>query len=245
MMNQWKVQGVGRLDVLFPSQEGPFILTFYRERFVKGLASNRFALRAMDNAGHKFEGFIGTISVSDGRLNFRAAGRLYKQFAYSLTRKYVSEARLEVAEGIDDSGSTDGESIVHEESNAAALSPNRVTSSVTMITDINDFHVMTGHLNARLLKTSAGKSSIKLTGRRRTCTSYSIARGIRHPAVSKIAICSDHGLGSVGSSADLVAPKKIESITGKRYALIMRGNFSRFTWAYPMRLKSDVPRAFE
>lgn len=95
----------------------------------------------------------------------RAAGNLHKQLAYRLTRKYVSDALFEIGENSDDSRSIEDESSVNGQANAVALSPGRVTSSVNTSTDTKDHHVMMGHLNSRLLRNSAGKCGINLTGR--------------------------------------------------------------------------------
>ena len=44
---------------------------------------------------------------------------------------------------------------------------------------------------------------------------------------------------------DLSGPKAVESHGGKRYTLIVRDDFSRYTWAYFMRHKSDAADMFK
>ncbi|CAN0507934.1 unnamed protein product, partial [Laminaria digitata] len=44
---------------------------------------------------------------------------------------------------------------------------------------------------------------------------------------------------------DLSGPKVVESIGRKRFTLIVRDDFSRHTWVYFMRHKSDAAELFE
>ena len=44
---------------------------------------------------------------------------------------------------------------------------------------------------------------------------------------------------------DLSGPKVVESLGRKRYTLIVRDDFSRYTWVYFMRYKSDATELFE
>ena len=44
---------------------------------------------------------------------------------------------------------------------------------------------------------------------------------------------------------DLSGPKVVESLGRKRYTLIVREDFSRYTWVYFMRHKSDAAEMFE
>ena len=44
---------------------------------------------------------------------------------------------------------------------------------------------------------------------------------------------------------DLSGPKVVESLGRKRYTLIVRDDFSRYTWVYFMRHKSDATELFE
>lgn len=109
--------------------------------------------------------------------------------------------------------------------------------------DINDHQVMMGLSNACFLKKSAVQSSMKLAGPLQTSTGSSMSEGIRHSVASKPSLCSDHLLGR--ACADLMGPNKVESFTGRRYVLVVRDDFSHFTWAHPIRHKRDTPRAFE
>ena len=43
---------------------------------------------------------------------------------------------------------------------------------------------------------------------------------------------------------DLSGPKMVKSHEGKRYTLIVHGDFSRYTWVYFMRHKSDAVETF-
>lgn len=130
-----------------------------------------------------------------------------------------------------------------EVAKAAILSSGRVTSSVNTSSNINDFHLILEHLNARVSTKSARKSGITLHGLLRACTSCSMAKAIRYLVASKTVVPSNHDIGRV--SADVVGPNTVETIPGKGYALVLRDDFSRFTWAYPIRHKGDVSRVFE
>lgn len=106
----------------------------------------------------------------DGRLKFRAKGDLYKVFAYRLTHTYVCDTRNDFKDGDDSFVDLDGETSSNDEvAKAAVLTPDRVTSAVTSSIDIYDFHLMPGHLNARLLKNSARKAEISLRRPLRKC----------------------------------------------------------------------------
>lgn len=70
-----------------------------------------------------------------------------------------------------------------------------------------------------------------------------MTKSIPSPVASKSADHSDHRFGRV--STDLVSPRKVEAVSGNQYALRSRDDFSRFTWAHPIRQKLDVPPAFK
>ena len=71
-----QIKGVGKLDLLFATDDGPFIVTLDRVVVVEGLATDLFSLRAMDRGGHRFVGDDVCISMFDGRLKFKAEGNL-------------------------------------------------------------------------------------------------------------------------------------------------------------------------
>ena len=48
-----------------------------------------------------------------------------------------------------------------------------------------------------------------------------------------------------GGFVDLSGPKVVKSHWGKRYTLIMRDDFSRYTWVYFFRHKSDAAGTFK
>ena len=54
---------------------------------------------------------------------------------------------------------------------------------------------------------------------------------------------ADTNLGSV--LVDLSGPKVVEPLGRKRYTLSLRDDFSRYTWVYFVRHKSDAARLFE
>lgn len=164
------VMGVGKLDLLFPTDDERFIVTPDRTILVIGLANDLFSLCAMDRSGHKFVVSDDDVNCFDCRLRFCAKGNLYRRFAYRLTRRHVRDEMNELSKDDDDSSvdangeiSSDGEI-----TKAAELTPVQATSSVTTNNDINNHQLMLGHLSARLLKESADKSGITLHGQWRT-----------------------------------------------------------------------------
>ena len=66
-----------------------------------------------------------------------------------------------------------------------------------------------------------------------------LRRGIKQPTHTR----ADKKLGRV--FVDLSGPKVVESDGGKRYTLIVRDDFSRYTWVYFMRHKSDAVETFK
>ena len=44
---------------------------------------------------------------------------------------------------------------------------------------------------------------------------------------------------------DLMGPTRTKSLGGKRYIMVMVGNFTRYTWVILLRSKSDAPEHIE
>ena len=44
---------------------------------------------------------------------------------------------------------------------------------------------------------------------------------------------------------DLVGPTKTESLSGKRYIMVVVDDFTRYTWVILLRFKSDTPEHIE
>ena len=70
-----------------------------------------------------------------------------------------------------------------------------------------------------------------------------MAKGLRRVVKQSTHIRADKKLGRI--FVDLSEPMVVESHGGKRYTLIVRGDFTRYTWVYFMRHKSDTAETFK
>lgn len=64
------------------------------------------------------------------------------------------------------------------------------------------------------------------------------ANGTWYPVASKSVVRIDHPLGE--GFADAVGPKHVQTVTRRRYNIVLRDGFSRFTWVYLLCHKSDA-----
>lgn len=107
----------------------------------------------MEKSCHESEGRDGVVTLFDGGFKFRAKGNLYEQFAFRLTHGYVRNVMKDFGDDDHSSVGTDDETSPGGELAKAAVSAFRpVTSSVTTSMDIEDYHLVLSHLNARPLK---------------------------------------------------------------------------------------------
>ena len=82
-----------------------------------------------------------------------------------------------------------------------------------------------------------------LEGCLRECEGCSVAKGLDKPIGRTSSTRADKVFGRL--FVDICGVKSVESIGGKRYMLLIREDFSRFTWTYFVRQKFDTATLFE
>ncbi|CAM9894135.1 unnamed protein product, partial [Ascophyllum nodosum] len=75
------------------------------------------------------------------------------------------------------------------------------------------------------------------------CEGCSVAKGLGKPIGRTTSTKADKVFGRL--FVDICGKKYVEPIGGKRYMLLICDDFSRFTWTYFMRQKSDTVTLFE
>ena len=106
------------------------------------------------------------------------------------------------------------------------------------VVNINDYHCATGHPHEALLRKTAEQQGIVLEGKLLDCKGCSIAKGLRQGIKQSAHTRADKKLGR--AVVGLSGPKVVKSHGWKRYTLIVRDDFSRYTWVYFTRRKSDA-----
>ena len=116
------------------------------------------------------------------------------------------------------------------------LAPGSIASTETSV-DINVFHCVHGHSNELLLRETAKSLGLELVGKLRPCTGCSMAKGYRKSIPNSTKLCATEKLGRV--FVDLSGPKRTPSLSGARYVMLVKDEYSRHAWVYFLRLKSD------
>ena len=124
----------------------------------------------------------------------------------------------------------------------ATIAPGKAKAPTTP-TDINVLHCKFGHTHEVLLKTTATQKGIAHSGDLHECRGCSMAKGLRKPIARSTHTRAAKKLQRVfvGLSGQMI----VQSIRGKRYILIARDDYTRFTRVYFVRHKSDAASAFE
>ena len=123
------------------------------------------------------------------------------------------------------------------------LAPNSRKKPLSRDVDINVFHASYGHAHEVLLRATAKSLGVTLTGKLQPCYGCSLAKGLRKPIPSSSGVRASKRLERV--YVDLFGPKLVASIGGKRYVMLVRDCYSRYTWLYFLRNKSDTTEAFK
>ena len=118
----------------------------------------------------------------------------------------------------------------------AVLAPRKLPNKP--VVNINDYHCAAGHSHGPLLRKTAEQQGVVLEGKLLECKRCSMAKGLRRVIKQSAHSRADEKLGRV--FVDLSGPKVVKSHGGKRYTLIVRDDFSRYTWVYFLRHKSDA-----
>ena len=108
--------------------------------------------------------------------------------------------------------------------------------------DIKVIHWIRGHANEVLLRETAKSLGVELLGRLRTCTGCSMAKGYRKLIANSTKSRVTEKLGRVFD--DLSGPKSTHSLLGKKHVMIVKDDFTRYSWVYFLERKSDVAEAF-
>ncbi|CAM9871733.1 unnamed protein product, partial [Ascophyllum nodosum] len=99
------------------------------------------------------------------------------------------------------------------------------------------------HLHEKLLRSTTKQLRVVLEVSLRECEGCSVANDLRKPIGRTTSTRVDKIFGRL--FVNIYGEKSVESIEGKRYMLLICGDFSRFTWPYFMRQKSDTVALFE
>ena len=121
------------------------------------------------------------------------------------------------------------------------LAPGSIASTKTSV-DINVFHCVHGHSNELLLRDTAKSLGLELVGKLRSCTGCSMAKGYRKPIPNSTKIRATEKLGRL--FVDLSGPKRTPSLSGARYVMLVKDDYSRRAWVYFLKLKSDSGNEF-
>ena len=123
----------------------------------------------------------------------------------------------------------------------ATTAPGKIQSVFPV--NINTFHTSHRHVREKLFRSTAKQLGVVLEGSLRECEGCALAKGLGKPIGRKTSARTDKVFDRL--FVDICGTKSVESIGGKRYMLLMCDDFSRFTWTYFMRQKSDVITLFE
>ena len=123
----------------------------------------------------------------------------------------------------------------------ATIAPGKIPSVSPV--DINTFHTSHGHVHEKLLRSTAKQLGVILEGSLRECEGCSVAKGLGKPIGRTTSTRADKVFGRL--FVHNCGAKSVGSIGGKRYMLLICDDFSRFTWTYFMRQKSDAVTLFE
>lgn len=122
----------------------------------------------------------------------------------------------------------------------AALTPSNPKHEEKM--DVNVFHNIYAHAHERLLRTTAKRLDTELTGEMHACAGCSMSKAIRKGIARETKSRPDKKLGRV--FVDLGGRTGFASVGGKYYPMIVKDDFTRRTWMYFLRNKSDAGTAF-
>ena len=212
------IKGYDDIYFVFRSGNGHVQITLTNIAHVPDLQYHLFSPPTLVKHGHTFEGHPAGIVVklkSARSIVFLLTGTLYSLYGYRVDCRTRGDA-------------------------CAALAPGKLPKKPAV--NINDYHCATGHSHEALLRKTAGQHGIVLEGKLLECKGCSMAKGLRRGIKQSTHTRAGKKLGRV--LVDLSVPKVVKSHGGKRYTLIMSDDFSRYTWVYIMRHKSDAAETF-
>ena len=212
-----RVLGRGSLDLRVVSSGEPTTVTLRDVLYSPDIAYHLFSLRSAALRGNSYEGSGDVI-----RLNLKRGGML----------NFHSHGNLNCIEAVR----------VQPEYAHAVLAPAKSQVSTDRTVDVNVFHAAYGHQNEVLLRETAKAQNVILTGEMQPCLGCSLAKGLRKPIPSSSTTRATTKLARV--YVDLCGPKSVASRGGKRYVLLVRDCYTRFTWIYFLKSKSEAVDCF-
>ena len=216
------IVGYGGLMVNLRTNHGWVCVEMNDEAHAPLLNYNLILLPSMTLQGHTYTGDKDGITLKLNRgetVFFSLVGKLYRQYGY----------RPEAAGSMVDTACT-------------PIAPGKAKAPTTP-TEINILHCTFGHTHEVLLKKTATQQGIVDSGDLHEYRGCSIAKGPRKPIASSTHTRASKKLQRI--FVDLSGPMTVQSIGGKRYTLIVRDDYTRFTRVYFLRHKSDAASAFE
>ena len=187
---------------------------------VPDLRYHLFSLPTLVRHGHTFEGRPAGIVVKltfERSIVFPLTGNLYGLYGYRVDCSTRGDA-------------------------CAVLAPGKLPIK-PVVNIINDYHCAAKNSHEGLLRKTAEQQGIILEGKLLECKGCSMAKGLRRGIKQSAHTRAGKKLGRV--LVDLSGSKVVKSHGGKRYTLIVRDDFPRYTWVYFMRHKSDAAETFK
>ena len=167
---------------------------------------NLVSLLAMTLQSHTYTGDKYGITLKlngEGTVFFPLVGKRYRHYGY----------RPEVAGSMVDTA-------------CVTIAPGKAKAP-TIPTDINILHCTFGHTHEVLLKKTATQRGIAYSGDLHECRGCSMAKGLRKPIARSTHTRATKKLQRV--FVDLSGSMTVQSTGGKRYTLIVRDDYTRFT----------------
>ena len=213
------IKGYGDIKFVFRSGNGLVRVTPTSVAHVPDLRYNPFALPTLMKHGHTFEERPAGVVVrlkSERSIVFPLTGNPYSLYGYLVDCSSRGDA-------------------------CAVLAPRKLPTEP--VVNINDYRCAARHSHETLLRKTAKQQRVVLEGKLLECEGCSMAKGLRRDIKQSTHTRADKKLGRV--FVDFSGPKMVKSDGGKRFTLIVRDEFSRYTWVYFMRHKSYAAETFK
>ena len=214
--NTFPTVGTGTLRLSHRSGEGGVFTTLMNVTHVPSLSHHLLSLRRIADAGNKYigtrEGIRIVFAKFGNELFAPSCGQLNGLFGYRTDRSSEENVHAVIAPGA------------------------RPTPSTAA--DINEFHCSHGRMHEDLLRKTAKKIGVKLQGQLVPCQGCSEAKGIKKTV--KPFTYTRAAKPAERCCVDLSGPKSVKSTRGKKYMMIVRDDFSRFTGVCFLRTKDET-----
>ena len=94
--------------------------------------------------------------------------------------------------------------------------------------DVNDFHRIHAHANLMLLRATAKRINVELSGELLPFAGCEMGKSIRRGVPTSTKTRAHNRLGRV--FVDLTGPRRVASVGGVHYVMIVRDDYTRYTW---------------